>query len=190
MRPRRTIRWMTRIGAIATAVLLLLWLVTCVGYEFAAEVKIASDYYRMTFWGGAIHVRCITPGPLVRRGPGPGSTPPAPPIPPRLLPPAFRIDFHRTVIPDPVWRHWWFTLSRSAYNRQGIPLWFLATATGTATFALWRRSRSIPPGYCNACGYDLRGLVDRRCPECGADFDPNVVAAGLANSSDEQAGGH
>jgi hypothetical protein len=28
-------------------------------------------------------------------------------------------------------------------------------------------------GYCRACGYQLRGLESRRCPECGRDFDPD-----------------
>lgn len=27
------------------------------------------------------------------------------------------------------------------------------------------------PGYCPACGYDLRGLPEPRCPECGERFD-------------------
>jgi len=25
---------------------------------------------------------------------------------------------------------------------------------------------------CSACGYELTGLIERRCPECGAFFDP------------------
>jgi hypothetical protein len=25
--------------------------------------------------------------------------------------------------------------------------------------------------YCRKCKYDLQGLDDRRCPECGTDFD-------------------
>ena len=25
---------------------------------------------------------------------------------------------------------------------------------------------------CWTCGYDLRGLISHRCPECGRDFDP------------------
>jgi hypothetical protein len=27
--------------------------------------------------------------------------------------------------------------------------------------------------YCLSCGYDLRGLPENRCPECGRAFDPN-----------------
>jgi hypothetical protein len=28
---------------------------------------------------------------------------------------------------------------------------------------------------CIACGYDLRGQVDPRCPECGKAFDPKLI---------------
>ncbi len=35
---------------------------------------------------------------------------------------------------------------------------------------------SIPPYHslvrCLTCQYDLRGLTERRCPECGRNFDP------------------
>jgi predicted amidophosphoribosyltransferase len=27
--------------------------------------------------------------------------------------------------------------------------------------------------YCKTCRYDLRGLPEPRCPECGNEFDPN-----------------
>ena len=30
-----------------------------------------------------------------------------------------------------------------------------------------RIRRPFPPGYCGHCGYDLRGQVEMRCPECG-----------------------
>ena len=33
--------------------------------------------------------------------------------------------------------------------------------------------RGIP--ICLKCGYDLRGLTEPRCPECGADFDPRLL---------------
>jgi hypothetical protein len=31
----------------------------------------------------------------------------------------------------------------------------------------------VPPRRCASCGYDLRGLEQPRCPECGLEFDPN-----------------
>ena len=33
-----------------------------------------------------------------------------------------------------------------------------------------RRGTPIPPGVCVRCGYDLRGLPEPRCPECGTPF--------------------
>src|SRR3954451_7208332 len=38
-----------------------------------------------------------------------------------------------------------------------------AEATGTP---------EAPVGLCLSCNYPLRGLTDRRCPECGRPFDP------------------
>ena len=29
---------------------------------------------------------------------------------------------------------------------------------------------------CVVCGYDLRGQVEARCPECGQSFDPDLLA--------------
>jgi len=34
---------------------------------------------------------------------------------------------------------------------------------------------SSPPRRCSGCGYDLRGLAELRCPECGLVFDPNEL---------------
>jgi hypothetical protein len=33
------------------------------------------------------------------------------------------------------------------------------------------------PGHCRVCDYDLRGLPEPRCPECGTPFDPAEVPA-------------
>jgi hypothetical protein len=52
-----------------------------------------------------------------------------------------------------------------------VPWWFLFTclslAPAHAARAWWRRTRSVPPGVCRECGYDLRATPER-CPECGA----------------------
>lgn len=50
---------------------------------------------------------------------------------------------------------------------------------------IWRRpmqqclrqelnKRGIP--ICMKCGYDLRGQVEPRCPECGTDFDSELLS--------------
>lgn len=46
--------------------------------------------------------------------------------------------------------------------------------------------RGVP--VCVPCGYDLRGLQTRRCPECGAAFDPGLLERAGAASTDSTAG--
>jgi hypothetical protein len=44
--------------------------------------------------------------------------------------------------------------------------------------AAFIRNRYWPlrePGHCRVCDYDLRGLPESRCPECGTPFDPAEV---------------
>ncbi len=36
-----------------------------------------------------------------------------------------------------------------------------------------KRKCMTPPGHCQGCGYNLRGLRENRCPECGLPFEPN-----------------
>ena len=38
-----------------------------------------------------------------------------------------------------------------------------------------RRARRAAAGCCRRCGYDLTGLTEPRCPECGGDVDPALV---------------
>jgi len=38
-------------------------------------------------------------------------------------------------------------------------------------------------GYCQRCGYDLRGLPVPRCPECGSPFEPGISEHESAPSS-------
>lgn len=39
------------------------------------------------------------------------------------------------------------------------------------------RQRRYKAGYCGVCRYQLRGLVEPRCPECGTPFDPDLLDA-------------
>lgn len=52
------------------------------------------------------------------------------------------------------------------------PLWPLVLVVGLPTCLLvWLdRRRRIPPGHCQRCGYNLKGLTEARCPECGQAF--------------------
>lgn len=40
-----------------------------------------------------------------------------------------------------------------------------------------KRIKLIERGFCAACGYDLRGLSQTRCPECASPFDPAEITA-------------
>ena len=53
-----------------------------------------------------------------------------------------------------------------------LPIWtVLLVAIPTA--ALFRFDRRMPPGHCLHCGYNLTGLPEPRCPECGQPFERN-----------------
>ncbi len=82
----------------------------------------------------------------------------------------------------------------AAYWAPGLPSILNAVAIGAAAqFAItaiapaalfaavvYLRNRWWPesrPGHCLVCGYDLRGLPEPRCPECGTPFDPAEVPA-------------
>lgn len=48
-----------------------------------------------------------------------------------------------------------------------VPLWPGAWVLGLFALACWWFDRN-PAGHCARCGYDLRGIKDGTCPECGA----------------------
>lgn len=51
----------------------------------------------------------------------------------------------------------------------GVKTWPVACiATLPLVVALAAHRRSVPPGHCRRCRYDLRGLDGNVCPECGA----------------------
>lgn len=48
-----------------------------------------------------------------------------------------------------------------------VPLWWLAIFCGGASYLCHRLARSPEAGHCKACGYNLAGVRDGKCPECG-----------------------
>ena len=53
-----------------------------------------------------------------------------------------------------------------------VPMWIPLLLVGLPTLLLWWRDRRVPPGHCQACGYDLTGNVSGVCPECGQKVAP------------------
>ena len=48
-----------------------------------------------------------------------------------------------------------------------VPFWLLLTLAAIPTALLWQRDRrTVKPGCCLTCGYDLRASK-KTCPECG-----------------------
>ena len=41
----------------------------------------------------------------------------------------------------------------------------------TPTLLVWRFVPKFPRGHCRRCGYNLTGLTEARCPECGTEFE-------------------
>ena len=63
-----------------------------------------------------------------------------------------------------------------------LRLWSLVILFGI--WPLWcffrgpvRRARRRAAGCCPPCGYNLTGLSEPRCPECGTEFDPEAVGS-------------
>lgn len=69
----------------------------------------------------------------------------------------------RTDVSDAYWFWIYFT---SAY----VTLFTFVSSCLHACFP-----HEIDPGRCAQCGYDLRGLPERRCPECGTPFLPDQL---------------
>ena len=52
----------------------------------------------------------------------------------------------------------------------GVPLYAALVAVAIPTLLVWRFVPKFPRGHCRRCGYNLKGLTEARCPECGTGF--------------------
>ena len=53
-----------------------------------------------------------------------------------------------------------------------VPLCVVFLSVAVPTLLAWRFwPKPVKPGHCR-CGYNLTGLTEPRCPECGQPFEP------------------
>jgi len=58
-----------------------------------------------------------------------------------------------------------------------MPLWLPFLGAAVPTAILWHRDRrTVEPGCCQRCGYNLTGNTSGICPECGEPCDAEVRA--------------
>ncbi len=71
----------------------------------------------------------------------------------------------------PDWRWWngWDVGDRFVV----VPLYTMFLAAALPTLLVWRFVPKFPCGHCRRCGYNLKGLTEARCPECGTEFVVN-----------------
>lgn len=87
------------------------------------------------------------------------------PGPPDTYPPRFGLSLGDPLAPRAVGGFGW-DFGALAYGFPLLP--FLCAAVLPLMLLYWRRQRRLRDGQCVHCGYDLRGNVSGRCPECGA----------------------
>ena len=73
-----------------------------------------------------------------------------------------------------------FVLLKPAYFRIFLPLWiptilFASVLCLTRPFHHHRRRKRKKLGLCLKCGYNLTGLTEQRCPECGTSFAEGLL---------------
>lgn len=64
-----------------------------------------------------------------------------------------------------LWNHW-----EAADSGVVFPLYVLLLAGAIPTLLVSRFAPKFPRGHCQRCGYNLQGLTEPRCPECGESF--------------------
>ncbi len=75
----------------------------------------------------------------------------------------------------PSWR-WWMNWS-VGWRYSHVPLYAVFAAVAIPTLLVWRFwPKPLKAGHCR-CGYNLKGLTEPRCPECGQPFEAKGDAA-------------
>ena len=77
--------------------------------------------------------------------------------------PPFHIERHNSGLN--LWNYW--RLRSAVY---AIPLYALFLGAAVPTLLVGRLVPKFPRGHCRRCGYNLTGLAEARCPECGTEF--------------------
>ena len=64
----------------------------------------------------------------------------------------------------------WNTLDTDWELWVQFPLYAVLLAVAIPTLLVWRFVPKFPRGHSGRCGYNLTGLTEARCPECGEPF--------------------
>ena len=74
------------------------------------------------------------------------------------------------------WNNWGWGVEFWVYVE--LPLYAVFLAVAVPTLLIWRFVPKFPRGHCRRCGYNLTGLTEARCPECGTEFPKGDGACG------------
>ena len=82
----------------------------------------------------------------------------------------------RSVPTGPHWQSW------NSWAEGGIwinvPLYAVFAVVAIPTLLVWRFVPKFPRGHCRRCGYNLTGLTEARCPECGESLGGRPLPGG------------